>query len=366
MTSEKESKYGRLEPMLAALEALVRCESPSEDIGACRAVVTLASDIATRVLGIPAQIKEIEGRPVFWWGAEKPDVLLLAHLDTVWPIGSYQPLWEINGDVLRGPGTFDMKAGFVQALFALKGIEGSVALVATTDEETGSHSSKALIKELSSQAKAVLVLEASLNGKVKTGRKGTAMYQISVRGLASHAGLEPEKGVNTTTEIAHAILKLAALENPEHGTTVVPTLLHSGNTTNTVPDLAILDIDARSFSQAELERVDREIKSFSAVNPRAKIEVTGGLNRPPLQPTSTQALYERAEKVAAAMGMSPLGSAEVGGASDGNFAAAAGAQVLDGLGAIGGGAHAPNEWVSIKSMQERSDFLHALIKDILS
>jgi glutamate carboxypeptidase len=352
--------------MLAALEALVRCESPSEDIGACRAVVTLASDIATRVLGIPAQIKEIEGRPVFWWGAEKPDVLLLAHLDTVWPIGSYQPLWEINGDVLRGPGTFDMKAGFVQALFALKGIEGSVALVATTDEETGSHSSKALIKELSSQAKAVLVLEASLNGKVKTGRKGTAMYQISVRGLASHAGLEPEKGVNTTTEIAHAILKLAALENPEHGTTVVPTLLHSGNTTNTVPDLAILDIDARSFSQAELERVDREIKSFSAVNPRAKIEVTGGLNRPPLQPTSTQTLYERAEKVAAAMGMSPLGSAEVGGASDGNFAAAAGAQVLDGLGAIGGGAHAPNEWVSIKSMQERSDFLHALIKDILS
>ena len=366
MTSEKESKYGRLEPMLAALEALVRCESPSEDIGACRAVVTLASDIATRVLGIPAQIKEIEGRPVFWWGAEKPDVLLLAHLDTVWPIGSYQPLWEINGDVLRGPGTFDMKAGFVQALFALKGIEGSVALVATTDEETGSHSSKALIKELSSQAKAVLVLEASLNGKVKTGRKGTAMYQISVRGLASHAGLEPEKGVNTTTEIAHAILKLAALENPEHGTTVVPTLLHSGNTTNTVPDLAVLDIDARSFSQAELERVDREIKSFTAVNPRAKIEVTGGLNRPPLQPTSTQALYERAEKVAAAMGMSPLGSAEVGGASDGNFAAAAGAQVLDGLGAIGGGAHAPNEWVSIKSMQERSDFLHALIKDILS
>jgi glutamate carboxypeptidase len=366
MTSEKESKYGRLEPMLAALEALVRCESPSQDIGACRAVVTLASDIATRVLGIPAQIKEIEGRPVFWWGAEKPDVLLLAHLDTVWPVGSYQPLWEINGDVLRGPGTFDMKAGFVQALFALKGIEGSVALVATTDEETGSHSSKALIKELSSQAKAVLVLEASLNGKVKTGRKGTAMYQISVRGLASHAGLEPEKGVNTTTEIAHAILKLGALENPEHGTTVVPTLLHSGNTTNTVPDLAMLDIDARSFSQAELERVDREIKSFTAVNPRAKIEVTGGLNRPPLQPTSTQALYERAEKVAAAMGMSPLGSAEVGGASDGNFAAAAGAQVLDGLGAIGGGAHAPNEWVSIKSMQERSDFLHALIKDILS
>jgi glutamate carboxypeptidase len=366
MTSEKEPKYGRLEPMLAALEALVRCESPTEDLAACNSVVRLASDIATRVLGIPAQIKEIEGRPVFWWGAEQPDVLILAHLDTVWPHGSYQPLWEVKGDVLRGPGTFDMKAGFIQALYALKGVEGSVALVATTDEETGSHSSKTLIKDLSAKAKAVLVLEASLDGKVKTGRKGTAMYQIKVHGLAAHAGLEPEKGVNTTTEIAHAILALAALENTEHGTTVVPTLLQSGNTTNTVPDLAVLDIDARSFSQDELERVDTAIKNFKAVNPKARLEITGGLNRPPLQPTSTKWLYERAEKVAAAIGMKPLGSAEVGGASDGNFAAAAGAQVLDGLGAVGGGAHAPNEWVSISSMQERSDFLHAFIKDLLA
>jgi glutamate carboxypeptidase len=366
MTSEKVAQYGRLLPMLAALEALVRCESPSDDLGACRSVVTLASDIATRVLGIPAQIKEIEGRPVFWWGAESPDVVILAHLDTVWPIGSYQPIWEIKGDVLRGPGTFDMKAGFIQALYALKGIEGSVALIATTDEETGSHRSKALIKEVSSKAKAVLVLEASLEGKVKTGRKGTAMYQIAVHGLASHAGLEPEKGVNSTTEIAHIILKLSALENSEHGTTVVPTLLSSGNTTNTVPDLATLDIDARSFSQSELERVDREIRALVAENPNARIEVTGGLNRPPLQPASTQALYERAEKVAAAIGMPALGSAEVGGASDGNFAAAAGAQVLDGLGAVGGGAHAPHEWVSISSMQPRSDFLHAFIKDLLS
>jgi glutamate carboxypeptidase len=366
MTSEKSTEYGRLEPMLAALEALVRCESPSDDLDACRAVVRLASDIATRVLGVPAQIKEVEGRPVFWWGSEQPEVLVLAHLDTVWPIGSYSPLWEVKDDVLRGPGTFDMKAGFIQALYALKGIEGPVALVATTDEETGSHASKALIKELSSRAKAVLVLEASLDGKVKTGRKGTAMYQISVHGLASHAGLEPEKGVNATTEIAHITLQLAALENLEHGTTVVPTMLRSGNTTNTVPDLAVLDIDARSFSQAELERVDAAIKKITATNPQARIEVTGGLNRPPLQPSSTKALYERAEKVAASLGMPPLGSAEVGGASDGNFAAAAGAQVLDGLGAVGGGAHAPNEWVKVSSMQERSDFLHAFIKDLLS
>jgi len=365
MTSENASEYGRLTPMLAALEALVRCESPTEDVDACRNVVRLASDIATRVLGTPAEIKEIEGRPVFWWGAQSPEIILLAHLDTVWPHGAYQPVWEVNGDVVRGPGVFDMKAGFLQALYALKGIEGSVALIATTDEETGSHASRELIKDVSSKAKAVLVLEASLDGKVKTGRKGTSMYQVHVHGVASHAGLEPEKGVNATTEIAHIILSLAALENKEHGTTVVPTVVHSGNTTNTVPDHAILDIDIRSFAISELERIHAAITGITAVNPLARIEVTGGINRPPLHPTATAALYERIEKVAATIGMAPLGSAHVGGASDGNFAAAAGAQVLDGLGAVGQGAHAPHEWVSAASLEPRTALLHALIKDLL-
>jgi len=347
---------------------LVRCESPSEDVEACRDIVRLASDIATRVLGTPAQIKEVEGRPVFWWGSTTPEVLILAHLDTVWPHGSYKPLWEVNGDVVRGPGVFDMKAGFVQALYALKDLpeaDSRVALVATTDEEIGSFASRKLIMDLSAQSKAVLVLEASLDGKVKTGRKGTAMYQISAHGLASHAGLEPEKGVNATVEIAHLILKLSALENSAHGTTVVPTLLRSGNSVNTVPDLAVLEIDARSFSQAELERVDKEIKALPATIKGARIEVSGGLNRPPLQPSSTKSLYERVERVAKELGMAPLGCAEVGGASDGNFAAAAGAQVLDGLGAVGGGAHAPNEWISLRSIEERSALLHALIEDLL-
>lgn len=366
MTSKNDVEYGRLSPMLAAIEALVKCESPSEDIDACRSVVALASDIATRVLGTPAQIKEVEGRPVFWWGSERPKVLVLAHLDTVWPIGSFTPLWNIEGDVLRGPGVFDMKAGFVQALYALKGIDGDVALVATTDEEIGSHKSKALIKELSESASAVLVLEASLDGKVKTGRKGTAMYQISVHGKASHAGLEPEKGINATTEISHVVLSLAALENSEHGTTVVPTMLKSGTTINTVPELAVLEIDARSFSQDDLMRVDTAIKNLKATIPGARIEVAGGLHRPPLQPSSTAELYEIAEKVAAEIGMPPLGSAEVGGASDGNFAAAAGARVLDGLGAVGGGAHAANEWVSVSSIEARSAFLHAFIKELLA
>ena len=366
MTSEKQGEYGRLNPMLAALEALVKCESPTEDLNACNDVVRLASDIATRVLGTPAEIRQIEGRPVFWWGAAQPDVVLLAHLDTVWPIGSFTPLWQIDGDVLRGPGTYDMKAGFVQALFALKGISGSVALIGTTDEETGSHASRKLIQDVSSKAKAVLVLEAAIDGKVKTGRKGTAMYQVHVHGRAAHAGLEPEKGINATTEIAHIITSLASLENKEKQTTVVPTLVKAGNSTNSVPDYAVLDIDARSFSTDEINRVDAAIRALKPLHPEARIEITGGLNRPPLETTSTMELYERAEKVAARIGMPPLGHASVGGASDGNFAAAAGAKVLDGLGAVGSGAHATTEWISIKALEERSAFLHEFVKDLLN
>jgi glutamate carboxypeptidase len=352
--------------MLAALEALVKLESPTEDLVACRDVVDLANEIATRVLGTPAQINEVNGRPVFWWGADNPEVVVLAHLDTVWAKGSFTPLWKVEGNKATGPGIFDMKAGFIQALFAMRGLTGSVALVATTDEETGSATSKEFIKQISEKAKAVLVLEATLNGKVKTGRKGTAMYQVKVHGKASHAGLEPEKGVNATVEIAHAITAVAALENKEHGTTVVPTMVRAGNTTNTVPDLAVLDIDIRSYSMDDLKRVDSSIRNLKPVNSETRYEITGGFNRPPLETSSTMALYERAEKVAKELGMPPLGHASVGGASDGNFAAAAGAQVLDGLGAVGDGAHAAHEWVDISTLEVRSNLLHALIKDILN
>ncbi|MEY3728393.1 MAG: hypothetical protein RL315_8 [Actinomycetota bacterium] len=356
---------GRIAPMLQDLESLVRCESPSEDLSACKKVVQLANEIATRELGTAAEILEVNGRPVFWWGDKNPKVVLLCHLDTVWPIGSFNPIWQIDGDVLRGPGTFDMKVGFIQALYALKDIQGSVALIATTDEEIGSHASKELIMQVSKTADAVLVLEASLDGKVKTGRKGTAMYVVKAVGLASHAGLEPEKGINATVEIAAQILKLKELENSEFGTTVVPTMLKGGTTANTVPAEATLEIDARSFSQSDLERVDRAIQSLTAITPGAQIEITGGLNRPVLEPASCKELYEIAEKVAKSIGMAPLGSAQVGGASDGNFAAAAGARVLDGLGAIGGGAHAVNEWASIKAIEERKNFLNAFIKELL-
>ena len=156
------------------------------------------------------------------------------------------------------------------------------------------------------------------------------------------------------------------MENKEKQTTVVPTLVKAGNSTNTVPDYAVLDIDARSFSTDEINRVDTAIRALKPLHPEARIEITGGLNRPPLETTSTMELYERAEKVAARIGMPPLGHASVGGASDGNLAAAAGAKVLDGLGAVGSGAHATTEWVSIKALEERSAFLHEFIKDLLN
>jgi glutamate carboxypeptidase len=351
---------------LIDIQRLVECESPTEDLTACNQVVDLAVEIANNLLKTSAEKINENGRPVFWWGTKNPKILLLCHLDTVWPKGSFQPTWKIEADTATGPGVFDMKAGFVQALYAvsqIKGAQDNVALVATTDEETGSATSKALIERLAKTVQAVLVFEASLDGKVKTGRKGTAMYQLSVTGRAAHAGLEPENGINATTELAKLVLQISALENPEFGTTAVPTVMQSGTTTNTVPALAKLDIDVRSFTMAELNRIDKSIKGLSSQV--AKVEVTGGINRPPLEITSTKELYEKLEKVAKDLGLAPIGNASVGGASDGNLAAAAGAKVLDGLGAVGMGAHAPGESIRISTIEERIKLTAAFINELL-
>ena len=352
--------------ILDDLKLLVETESPTEDLAACQKVMEVANQITKKLHGEAGEIITENGRPVFWFGAKNPKIVLLCHLDTVWPTGSFTPTWQINGDKATGPGVFDMKTGFVQALHALVGIENAeskVALVATTDEETASATSKDLITRLSKGADAVLVFEASLDGKVKTGRKGTAMYQIKVTGLAAHAGLEPEKGINATTEIAKLVLQIAALENPKFGTTAVPTVMKSGSTTNTVPAVATLDIDVRSFTTAELERIDKSIKNLKSEI--ARVEVTGGINRPPLEESSTLGLYEKLEAVAASLGFAKIGNASVGGASDGNLAAAAGAKVLDGLGAEGHGAHAPSEFIKISTLEPRIKLIHAFINELL-
>ncbi|MEI6648617.1 MAG: M20 family metallopeptidase [Actinomycetes bacterium] len=353
---------------LADLKSLIECESPTEDLAACEKVIHLAIEIANRQLPITANLHQENGRPVFWWGSQTPKVLLLAHLDTVWPHGSFEPIWQVEDDVIRGPGVFDMKAGFLQALYAIKnlpGCETDVALVATTDEEVGSQTSRDLIQRLAKGAEAVLVLESSLDGKVKTARKGTAMYQVTVHGRAAHAGLEPEKGINTTVEIARLILQITGLADSESGTTVVPTLLQSGTSTNTVPAQATLHLDIRSFSMAELERVDLAINSLTPTDLGATLEITGGINRPPLEAMATKELYDKLELVAQAIGAPPLGHAAVGGASDGNFAAAVGAKTLDGLGAVGAGAHADHEHVLLSTIAPRIELLTAFIKELI-
>ena len=353
---------------LADLQRLVEIQSPSEDLDACRSVIALAIEIATERLGSPAKIFEENGRPVFWWGAEDPSIVILTHLDTVWPIDSFLPLWQVDGDKISGPGIFDMKTGFLQAMYAIADIADAstkVALIATTDEELGSQTSRELIKRVSAKADAVLVTEASLDGQVKIGRKGTSMYSIKVIGRAAHAGLEPEKGVNASVEIARIVTALAALENKDLGTSVVPTTLHSGTTTNTVPAVATLDVDCRSFTMAEMERVKDAIYALTPDHPEAKIEVSGGINRPPLELSATEDLYNRFEAIAAKLGQPKVGGASVGGASDGNFAAAAGAKVLDGLGAIGHGAHAPHEHILASTIPARISLLSAFIKDLM-
>lgn len=351
--------------LLEQLERLVRCQSPTSDLSACQAVINLAAEIASEVLNQPAQIREIENRPVFWWGDLNPEIVLLTHLDTVWPIDSFAPIWEIKDNRITGPGVFDMKAGFIQALYALRGVSGSVALIATTDEESGSHSSKKLIEDLSRNARAVLVFEASVDGAVKIGRKGSADFKVTVTGKAAHAGLEPEKGINASTELSQLVLQIAKLENPEFGTTVVPTTMTSGSTTNTVPALASVDIDVRSYKAVELNRISAALKALVPQNLEAKITVTGQINRPPLELTSTQSLFERAKEVNAGLGRPPLVGVSVGGVSDGNFAAAVGAPTLDGLGAIGGGAHAQGEWVKADSIDSKITFINALINDLI-
>jgi len=351
---------------ISDIQRLVECQSPTEDLAACVKVVDLAVEIANKVLSTPAKAITENDRPVFWWGAPNPKIVLLCHLDTVWPHNSFIPTWKIDGDNAKGPGVFDMKAGFVQALYAVKDIsdaEEKVALVATTDEETGSTTSKGLIEKLAKGADAVLVFESAIDGKVKTGRKGTSMYQVIVTGKAAHAGLEPEKGINATVELAKLVLQITSLENPALGTTVVPTVMQSGTTTNTVPAQAKLDIDIRSFTMAELNRVDAAIKSLKSDT--AKVEVIGGINRPPLETSSTLELYEKLEAVAKSLGMPEIGHASVGGASDGNLAAAAGAKVLDGLGAVGVGAHAPTESLVISSVEPRIKLTTAFITELL-
>jgi glutamate carboxypeptidase len=358
-----------VESMVEATRRLVEVESPTEDLGACAAVVQRAHEVAQDWLVDAGEVKEFQGRPIWRWGPAHPRILLLGHLDTVWPMGTLERIpFAVHQDRMTGPGVFDMKAGVVQGWAALAEVgarsSDPIGMLLTTDEETGSMTSRSLIFDAISQCEAVFVLEPSADGALKTRRKGTSWYHVTFNGRAAHAGLEPERGINASIEAAHFITATADWSNPELGTTVTPTTMRAGTTTNTVPAEATVSLDVRAWTREEQERVDGAIRDWSAKHPETSWTVDGGIDRAALEESASAALFNRAVLVAQTLGLPELHECAVGGASDGNLTAAAGVPTLDGLGAVGNGAHADHEWASIQGMKERARLLAGLLQSM--
>lgn len=357
--------------MIADIGALVECETPSTDLAAVAAGAALVATLGKGLLGGPPETLVVDGRTHLRWrlgDGDAPRVLLLCHQDTVWPLGSLdnRPFSVVDG-VLRGPGSFDMKTGLVMALHALAALPSGlpVTILVTGDEEIGSPSSRKLIEDEARRSTAALVLEAAGDGgAIKTSRKGVSMYSVTVHGRAAHAGLEPEKGINAGLELAHLVLAVAELGDRAVGTSVVPTMSAAGTSSNTVPAVATLSIDARAATVAEQHRVDDAIRALTPTVPGARITLGGGINRPPLEFTATSDLFALAEKVAADLGCPALQQIYVGGGSDGNFTAGVGTPTLDGLGAVGGGAHADNEHVLVDEIPARTALIAGLVAEL--
>lgn len=351
------------------IRRLVECESPSGDPDAIARSADLVAELGTELLGAAPERIDIDGVPHLRWRfGPSTRVLLLAHHDTVWQKGTIARLpFDVRDGILTGPGCFDMKTGLAMALHATAMLErrDGVTILVTGDEELGSPRSRALIEETVTGARAALVLEASADGgALKRERKGVSLYEMAISGRAAHAGLEPEKGVNATVELAHLTLAAAALADEVSGTTVTPTLATSGTTTNTVPAHARLSIDVRARTAVELERVDAALRAHRPVTAGASIDVRGGINRPPLESRMSSTLCALATRIATALGLAPLEGVAVGGASDGNFTAGMGVPTLDGLGAVGGGAHADDEHVVVAEIAPRTRLLTELVAEI--
>ncbi|MEU6001371.1 M20 family metallopeptidase [Streptomyces sp. NPDC047197] len=360
-----------LPKILADIELLVRCESPSADLAAVARSAELVAEVGAAHLAATAERVVIDGRTHLRWrlGEGPRRVLIVGHHDTVWPLGSLatHPFGVENG-VLRGPGCFDMKTGVVMAFHALAALDSTdgVTVLITGDEELGSPSSRALIEAEARGCDAALVLEASADGgALKTERKGVSLYEVLLRGRAAHAGLEPHLGVNASVEAAHQILAVAALGDAAAGTTVTPTVLTAGTTTNTVAAQGEFAVDVRVRDTAEQDRVDTAMRALRPVLDGARVEVVGGPNRPPMSGDASRDLFARAARIADDLGVGPLRAVAVGGASDGNFTAGVGTPTLDGLGAVGSGAHADHEHVEVAHLPRRTALLTALLRELL-
>lgn len=357
-----------IEAMLADLRRLVEVESPSRDIEALdRSAAVLAELIHGRLGSAPTIVAGPAGPHVHWSGRSAgsgrsvPGVLLVGHHDTVFPIGSLaaRPFTVADGRA-TGPGVFDMLGGIVQAIHGLATLDdlSGVEILITADEEIGSGSSRALIEERALACGAVLVLEpAADGGALKIARKGCGTFDVTVSGRAAHAGLEPERGVNALVESAHQVLAIAELGRPALGTTVTPTVASAGTTDNVVPAHAHVVVDVRVESADERTRVESEMAALRPVLPGARLTISGGINRPPMPESASASLFPIARAV-----LPGISGVAVGGASDGNFTAALGVPTLDGLGAVGGGAHADHEYIEIEAMPERAMLVAGIVR----
>jgi len=355
--------------MLAALERLVLAESPSLDKARCDACADEVAELFQRRTGIaairhrrPDRGDHLEIR----LGEGTEPIVLLCHHDTVWPDGTVTRLaFGVDGNRVTGPGSYDMKAGIVEAAFALERARTRrpVVVLSTSDEEIGSGSSRTLIEETARHAVAVLVLEpAASGGAIKTARKGIADFSLEVDGRAAHAGVEPEKGISAIEEMAHQVLALKALADPSRGTTINVGVLQGGTRPNVVAAQARAEIDVRFARASEAERIVAAIQGLQPRLQGARLRISGGVDRPPMERSpGVVRLAQLAQRLAGEVGFS-LTETSTGGGSDGNFTAAIGVPTLDGLGPDGGGAHADSEHLLVTSWLERTQLLTLLIE----
>jgi glutamate carboxypeptidase len=357
---------------VALIDAFVRLESPSGDpVALDRCGAAIAHEMAAlggRVTTIPTPAAGDHLRAEFGAGASQ--ILLLGHFDTVWPVGQLERMAVRQEDGrLYGPGAFDMKAGIAIALLAMRALQEAsarpahrVVMLWTTDEEVGSTTSRALIEAEARRSRAVLVLEPSLpGGALKTARKGVGDFHIRATGIAAHAGLDPGKGASAIHELAWQVGRLTELADPARGVTVNVGTIAGGGRGNVVADLAEADVDVRIPTRADAERIAAAFAALAPRDPRVTLEVTGGINRPPLERTpQVAALFALAQVVAAELGRT-LEEGAAGGGSDGNFTAALGIPTVDGLGAEGDGAHALHEHVLVEPLAFRAALLGGLL-----
>jgi glutamate carboxypeptidase len=366
----------RQSEMVTSLRQLVELESPSHEKSF---LDRLGRHIAAEFQKLGGQIKFHKQKnagdhlQVDFPGEGQP-VLLLGHMDTVWDVGALasMPFRVANGRAY-GPGVFDMKAGIVQAIYAIRALQArdgrlprALTVFLVSDEEVGSHSSRAITEALARQSTAVLVLEPAHGpaGALKTARKGVGEYQIKVTGREAHSGLDFEKGASAVLELARQITVVAKFTDLKRGITVNPGMIRGGTRTNVVAGEAVAEVDARVSRLTDIARLDKKFRSLKPFDRRCKLEISGGIGRPPMERSKqVVCLFTIAQRLAAELGWQ-LEEASVGGGSDGNFTAALGIATLDGLGAVGDGAHARHESVVIAEIPRRAALLARLIETI--